>query len=144
MKKVEDVYRNYLSEKSIRRSAQREKILEIFLGTNNHISVADLYDRVKRKYPGIGQATVYRSMKLLCDAGIAEEIDLGDGMKRFEHKLGHDHHDHLYCVSCGKIIEVLDPGLEALQEKMCRKSGFEPIGHTLRIFGYCDACSKRR
>jgi Fur family ferric uptake transcriptional regulator len=135
-----DVFNNYLKENNIRNSEQRNNVLEVFLNTEKHLTVAELYNLVNKKYPEIGYATIYRAMKVICDSGIADELDFGDGVKRFEHKYGHDHHDHLICVECGKYIEVCNPQIEKLQDEMGKKHGFKIYRHKLNIYGVCKEC----
>ncbi len=135
---------DFLKSKGLKLTKQRGAILEVFLKTEDHLSVEDLYRIAKRKDKTIGQATVFRTLKLLCEADLAKKIDLGDKKKRFEHKYKHSHHDHLYCVECGKIIEFQDSQIEKLQEGVCRKNKFRPLSHTLRIKGLCQGCKKKR
>lgn len=140
MKRIKEEYYNYLQRNGIRNSKQREKILDIFLETKSHLTIAELYNEVRNKHTNIGQATIYRAMKIICESGIAEEIDLGDGTKRFELKHGQKHHDHLICLSCGKIIEVINDEIEKLQDVMCNEYNFTAVSHKLQIFGYCPDC----
>ncbi len=134
------VFGQYLRDKGVRRSDQREHILNVFLKTEKHLTMADLYGIVRKKYPKIGYATVYRAMKVICDAGLASEVDFGDGVARFEHKYGHEHHDHLVCLECGTFIEAVEPKIEKLQEDMARKHKFTAMSHKLQIFGTCRRC----
>lgn len=138
-----DVYHSYLSSNNIKHSKQRELILEVFLGSEEHLTVQELFELVRKADKNIGVATVYRAMKIFCDSGLADEIDVGDGNKRYEHKYNHKHHDHLICRGCGKIIEFCDPDIEALQTRICEDLGFKPTEHRLQIYGLCkDCCSK--
>ncbi len=104
------------------------------------MSVEDLYDIVKKKDSRIGQATVFRTLKLLCEADIAKEVNLGDKKVRYEHKDGHSQHNHLVCVKCGKFIEASEPRIEKLQSGLCKKFGFIPKEHKREIFGICKQC----
>ena len=139
-----EIFEHYLEKKGVRRSSQRFKILDIFLSSEHHISIAELYEQVKKLYPSIGAATVYRTMKLLSEAGVAEELDFGDGLIRYEHKIGHAHHDHLICTVCGKFIETSDERLEKLQQELAERNDFTPLRHRLQIFGICGKCKKRK
>lgn len=138
-----DIFIDFLRRKNLRLTKQREEILGIFLKANKHLSVEDLYKIVKKKDPRIGQATVFRTLKLLCEAGIAGEVDLGDKRIRYEHKYGHQHHDHLVCIKCGEFIEVFDSRIEKLQKSLCRKKEFLPYRHRMEIFGVCKKCSSK-
>ena len=143
MKSPRDVFNQYLKDKSIRYSQQREYILDVYLRVERHVTVSEFYDLIRKKNPSIGYATVYRAMKTICDSGLAREVDFGDGVVRYEHKYGHEHHDHLICTKCGRFIEASDPKIEELQEKLCAKFGFTPKKHRLEIFGICAKCSKK-
>lgn len=143
MKKEFQIFNEFIIDKRLRHTAQREKILDIFLSTGMHLSCEQLYEFVKKRYPSIGYTTVYRTMKLLCESGLCEEIGIGDGVVRFEHKYGRRHHDHLVCTKCGKFIEVNNPEIEKLQEAMAKKNNFTPTAHKLEIFGICRECGFR-
>lgn len=134
------IFNNFLKEKNLKLTNQRKEILSIFLKTERHVSVEDLYDIIKEKDPDIGQATVFRTLKLLSDAGIAKEVDLGDKRIRYEHSYGHKHHDHLICIKCKNSIEAVDPKIECLQDELCRKYEFTLQSHKMEIFGVCRKC----
>jgi Fur family ferric uptake transcriptional regulator len=134
----------YIKEKGLRRTPQRETVLEVFLSAEHHITLDELYKRVRRKDASIGHTTVYRTMRLLIDAGLCNEMDFGDGISRYEHAYEHGHHDHLICTRCGSCIEAGDPEIEKLQEKLATRFGFRPERHKLQIYGRCKECAKRR
>lgn len=135
-------FENYLKKRNLNFTHQRRQILEVFLSSGRHLTIEELYNLAREKNPGIGQATVFRTLKLLADADLAKKIVLGDNRARFEVKYGVEHHDHLICLDCGKFIEAFDPAIENLQKKLCRKFGFIPRKHSLEIFGYCENCRK--
>jgi len=116
MRAAKTVFRQYIKNKRLLYSKQREQILDIFLKTKKHVTIDELHMRAKKKNPKIGLATVYRAMRIISDADLAREVDFGDGVRRFEHKYRHKHHDHLVCTQCGKVIEVLSPEFEKMQE----------------------------
>ena len=140
MSKEKGIFINYLKKRDLKLTGQREKILDIFLKTDKHLSVEDLYSIVKRKDPRIGQATVFRTLKLLCEAQLAKVVDFGDKKVRYEHSYGHRHHDHLICNKCGKSIEVMNSKIEKLQEGLCKEKDFLVERHSLEIFGICKNC----
>ena len=142
MKKELEILEKFITEKGLRYTPQREEILKIFLSVEKHLSTDELHKIVKKKNPGIGYVTVYRTMKLLEDAGLCNEIDFDDGITRFEHRYGHEHHDHLICVKCGSFIEVVKPKIERLQEKLAKEIRFTALRHKLQIFGICSRCPK--
>ena len=144
MKSAKAIFKRYLRNNGMLHSEQREQILDIFLKTEKHPTINDLYDLVRKKNPKIGLATVYRSMKVICDAGLARETDFGDGTKRFEHKYKHQHHDHLVCLKCGRIVEVMSPEIEKLQESLARRHKFKAVRHRMQIFGICRTCKRKK
>ena len=137
------IFVDFLKKKGLKLTRQREVILEVFLKTEKHLSVEDLYKIVKKKDKTIGQATVFRTLRLLSEADLARETDLGDKKKRFEHKYNHTHHDHLVCIECNKLIEAVNPQIEKLQNDLCVKAGFKLLKHRLEIFGICKQCQRK-
>jgi Fur family ferric uptake transcriptional regulator len=135
-----EVLENFIRSKNLRRSEQRQQILDVFLKTEKHLTAEDLYNIVKKKTPSIGYATIYRSLKLFSEAGLCRELHVADGITRYEHLYNHKHHDHLICTKCGKFVEIESPEIEALQEKIAKKKGFELIKHRLELYGLCSAC----
>lgn len=144
MEKVFEIFEDYLRAKGLKLTNQRDVILDIFLKTERHLSIDDLYQLAKAKDPAIGHTTVFRTMRLLCECGIAREVDFGDRLVRYEHQLGHEHHDHLICLKCGVFIEASDPEIEKLQDQLCERFNFFPQRHRMEIFGYCQKCRKKR
>lgn len=143
MKPAKTIFRQYLKSKGMLASKQREQILDIFLKTEKHPTINDLYDRLRKKNPQISLATIYRTMKVICDAGLARETDFGGSTRRFEHKYKHQHHDHLVCLKCGRIIEVISSEIEKLQKKLAKKHKFEATRHRMEIFGLCKNCKSK-
>jgi Fur family ferric uptake transcriptional regulator len=135
------IFDKFITGKGLRHTPQREKILEVFLSVETHVSCEQLYGLVRTKDPSIGYTTVYRTMKLLSESGLCGEINLGDGIVKFEHKYGHAHHDHLVCTKCGSLIEVANPRIEKLQDDMATQHGFVATSHVLEIFGVCRKCA---
>ena len=138
-----DIFIKFLKGKDLKLTRQREQILQTFLKTEKHVSTEELYKIINKKDLSIGQATVFRTLKLLHEAGIAREVNLGGKIVRFEHTYGHKHHDHLICTECGRLVEAMDVNIEQLQDKLCKKFGFISKDHKLEIFGICKYCSKK-
>ena len=136
------IFLEHIQKTGLRKTAQRDLILEIFLITDEHLSSEDLYWLVQKQDPTVGHTTVYRTLKLLTDAGLAREVRLGDGRTYYEHHYNHEHHDHMICTECGKVIEFFSPELEAMQDEMADKYKFKPTHHSLRILGICEDCQK--
>ncbi len=142
MKAIKAVFGDYLSKNNLRSTTQRDLILDVFQMVKRHITTEELYNLVRSRDASIGWATVHRTLKLLCDAGVAREVDFGDGVLRFEPQLTGGHHDHLICNNCGEAFEVVDQEIERLQEKLARKHGFVVMSHRMDIFGLCRKCKK--
>ena len=115
------IFRSFLKNKGLRNTPQRQQIMEVFFNESGHLTTEEIYDRVRKEDPSLGQATVYRTMKLLCEAGLAREVRFGDGLARYEHAAD-AHHDHLICENCGHNIEVVDSQIEELQDALSRLS----------------------
>jgi Fur family ferric uptake transcriptional regulator len=132
----------YLADQGLKSTNQRDKILKIFVEAGRHVSAEELYARVKKVHQGIGYATVYRTLKLLAEAGMAEERRFEDGFTRYEYKASDGHHDHLICTRCGEIIEFENARIEELQQNVARKNRFKVQSHKLEIYGLCAGCQK--
>jgi len=136
----QEVFLKHIQRKGLKRTSQRDLILDVFLRTEEHLSNEDLYQLVKKEDPTVGQTTVYRTLKLLTEAGLAREVRFGDGRAHYEHNYKHQHHDHMICSECGKIIEFFSAELEAIQDEMAAKHDFEITQHLLRMIGVCSEC----
>lgn len=135
-------FNDFAASKGLRSTRQRDIILDIFLSTHQHISVEELYLKIKKSNPGIGQATVYRTLKLFAAADLAREILLHDGQTRYEHGAAGEHHDHLVCTGCNAIIEFEDKTIEKRQKEIATHYGFFIRSHKLEIYGLCANCRK--
>lgn len=131
----------YLEEHNLKQTRQRDAILDVFLSASGHITSEELYDRVRLSHPRIGHTTVYRTMKLLCEAGLAAERHFDDGITRYE--IAHEHHDHLVCVRCGKIIEFECKMIEETQDAIAERYGFRVLRHRHELYGHCASCRDR-
>lgn len=138
------IFSEHIKKSGLRRTDQRDLILDVFLRTEEHLSGEDLYRLVRKKDPGVGYTTVYRTLKLLTEAGLAREVMFGDGKTYYEHHHGHDHHDHLICTACGKVEEFFSAEIEALQDEIAEGLGFMPTHHSLRMWGICGECQKEQ
>lgn len=137
-----EVFAAYLAKHGLKRSEQREVILDAFLRSERHLSVDDLLQLVQRRRADIGRTTVYRTLKLLQAAGLASELAL-QGQTRFEHDYKRQHHDHFICNSCGEIFEFSSPEIERLQDEIAAEIGFTINGHRHHIYGLCRRCAAR-
>ncbi len=131
----------YMAKKGLRSTAQRRLIVDTFFEGSPHVTIEDLLAEVRSRDRGIGYATVYRTLKLLAECGVASERRFGDGLSRYEVADEADtHHDHLICVSCGRITEFEEPRIEALQEEVAARHGFEITSHKHEMYGTCAEC----
>jgi Fur family ferric uptake transcriptional regulator len=130
----------YLTGQGLKSTRQRDEILSIFVSAGRHLSAEELYLLVKKSHPGIGYATVYRTLKLLASAGLAEERRFEDGYTRYEYRATDSHHDHLICTKCGRIIEFENERIEQLQQDVARKNKFQVQSHKLELYGLCSGC----
>ena len=132
----------YMAKKGLRSTTQRRLIADAFFTGPNHITIEDLLARVREADPKIGYATVYRTLKLFTECGIAAERNFGDGPSRYElsDESTDHHHDHLICTECGKIIEFHDERIEKLQEQVANKFSFKIGSHKHEVYGLCSDC----
>jgi len=128
----------YLEDHSLKHTKQREAILEVFLEASGHVTSEDIYSRVREQHPSIGYTTVYRTMKLLCEAGLAQERHFDDGIARYE--IEHEHHDHLVCTKCGRVIEFECAMIEATQNEIADRYRFRVLRHRHELYGHCEDC----
>jgi len=135
-------FRDFITQKGLKSTRQRDVILDCFLASARHISIEELYLKLRAKNPNIGYATVYRTLKLFAESGIAREIQFGDGQTRYEHATEGEHHDHLVCTRCGKIIEFENETIEQLQQEVAKSHGFLIENHKLELYGVCSLCQK--
>lgn len=138
-----DVFRKFLGERGLRFTGEREAILDEVLGSTGHFDPEELYIALREKGQKVSRASVYRTLPLMVDAGVVEQVERTDKHAHYERTLGRDHHDHMLCVSCGKVIEFYSEAIEKLQDRLCRERGFKGVSHTLEITGYCDSCMKK-
>lgn len=129
-------WKDHLSDNGLNTTQQREIIVDQFLRSDEHISTDDLLERSRQLNPKIGYATVYRTLKILVEAGLAHQRDFGEGQSRFE--VDSDHHDHLICAKCSLVLEFEDEEIERLQAKVAeRLGGFKIVDHRLELYGLC-------
>lgn len=138
--KTKSKFKDFLLTQGLKSTRQRELILEEFLRAGSHLSTEELYLRLRKRNPHIGYATVHRSLKLFAECGIAEQRNFGDGQARYEASDHDEHHDHLICVVCSKIVEFEDPRIEELQVEVAGEHGFSIVRHRLELYGRCPDC----
>ena len=134
-----DIFKDFLKQKKLRWTPQRKLILKVFLQNKGHISIDDLHKHIQDKDATIGIATLYRTMKLLTEAGLAEMHNFNE-KTTYEHLYQVKHHDHLICRVCGRTVEFEHPLIEKYQLEICQQHGFTLKSHRMELFGVCNEC----
>lgn len=132
------VLKDHLAKHRLKLTRQRESILREFI-QNEHITAEQMYRQLSKKDPRIGLATIYRTLNLFCEAGLAQARHFGS-QTQYDNVAHKGHHDHLICTSCGKIVEFENCDIERLQEEVARKNGFVIQTHKLELYGLCSHC----
>jgi len=132
-----------LGRRGQRVTKQRALVVDALLATEGHVNIDELHQRVRKWDPGVGYATVYRTVKLLEECALVHSAQFGDGTTRYEAAVGGDaHHDHLICTHCGRIIEFENAEIEALQLTVASQHRFRMQHHKMEIYGLCEACQQ--
>lgn len=132
------VLKDHLAKHQLKLTRQREQILSVFLKME-HITAEQMYRLLAKKDPHIGLATIYRTLNLFCEAGLAQARHFGT-QTQYDNVSHKGHHDHLICTGCGKIVEFENCDIERLQEEVARRNGFIIKTHKLELYGLCAAC----
>lgn len=143
--KEEEVFKEYLDRNNLKMTKQREIIFETFFETDRHVTAEELYREAFKKDQNIGLATVYRTLNLFCQCGLAEQRHFGGGHTLYDnHNMyNHRHHDHLVCSRCWKIIEFEAPEIEVLQDKVAKEYDFLITHHKHELYGLCSGCKEK-
>lgn len=130
-----------IKEQGLKYTKQREIIFETIINSVEHLNADELHRIINSEYPNekIGIATIYRALTFLEDVNLISSIALNKDGKKFEPNTK-NHHDHLICIKCDKIIEFLDQQIEDKQEDVAKAYGFELINHTMYLYGICQKC----
>jgi len=134
----------FMLRRGLRSTEQRRLIIDTLFTVKEHVTIDGLLEQVRATDPGVGYATVYRTLKLLTESGVAQEHHFGDGHTRYELADSEAHHDHLICVECGTITEFEEPAVEALQDRIATRYGFEVREHKHELYGVCADCQRKR
>ncbi|MBI3804837.1 MAG: transcriptional repressor [Nitrospirae bacterium] len=143
VKKEETLLQEHIAKHHLKVTKERSAILQAFMEAQRHVTAEELYRMMKEKDASIGLATIYRTLNLFCECGLAEQRQFGDGHARYELIYNVNHHDHLVCTQCKKIIEFENLDIEKLQEKVARENRFTIYSHKLELYGLCSDCAKR-
>lgn len=130
---------NFIKMKGLRHTPQRDAIVEAIFASEEHFTADDLWEKLRGTDARTSRATLYRTLSLLTEAELLQEIDLGDGQTTYDPNfLDKPAHNHLVCVDCGQVIEFEDEHLELLNECITRRLGFRPVKQSLRIEACCE------
>jgi Fur family ferric uptake transcriptional regulator len=130
----------WIAERGLKQTRQRDLIVDTFFSATGHLSIDELLAQVSVRDGNIGAATVYRTMKILGEAGLASARHFDDGQTRYEAALDRHHHDHLICTDCHTIVEFENERIEALQDSVAAEHGFTVTRHKLELYGLCAPC----
>jgi Fur family transcriptional regulator, ferric uptake regulator len=134
--------RSYLIDQGLKYTEQRWKIAELILSTGGHLDAQALVEQVKKRHSAIGTATVYRSLKVLCEAEILKESLIDAHGRVFYELADGQHHDHIICQDCGEIFEFHDSKIEAQQSVVAEKMDFKEVGHRHVVYAHCNLMEK--
>ncbi len=137
------IFYDYLHRRGLKKTQQRETILNIFLSSESHLNVDELIDRVRATDSSIGNSTVYRTVNILLECGVAQQVRLRDDVRHIEPVRQDEHHDHFICEECGRTLEFFDATLELTQNTVSSRYGFKATRHSLKIFGICRECQRK-
>ena len=135
--------REFLRTKGFKMTPQRELIFRAFFELGDHVSVDELYDKVRHQDASIGYSTVWRNLKLICKVGLAEEVNVGDGVTRYD-RVTQIPHGHLYCQECRKLTEFDVVEAVELLTRATRKHKFFPESFKIEVHGLCEDCRKKQ
>jgi Fur family ferric uptake transcriptional regulator len=142
VKEAEQIFYRHLKRVGLKHTAQRDVILRAFLETHEHLSTEELYHLVRQKDSRIGFTTVYRTLKLLGDCGLASAVAFQDGVARYEHQYNRRSHHHMVCTECGSSVEFFSPEIERMEREIGRKHRYVTTRHTFQIYGICEECRR--
>ncbi len=140
MKHEIDVFREFIRNKGLRNTPEREQVVNAIFSDHDHFDVDELYVRLRRQNEKISKATIYRTIPLLLESGLIQEAFFEDGHMHYEHIYGHEHHCHLRCLDCGKIVEFAEESVQEVEWKVGERYDFLVTGHKLDVYGYCGKC----
>ena len=136
-----DRFNHFITQNGLRHSTQREQVARVFFSSRGHIGIEDLYKKVQKFNPGIGIATVYRTLNLLVESGLAQKRDFEAGAVVYE-PTPEEHHDHLICLSCRAVVEFHHEKIEQLQEEIAKSNRYVLQSHKMELYGLCPKCAK--
>jgi Fur family ferric uptake transcriptional regulator len=143
VREAQDILHRHLKDVGLKQTAQRDTILRTFLDTRDHLSTDELHRLVQKKDARIGYTTVYRTLKLLAECGLASEVAFHDGIARYEHQYNRRSHHHMVCTQCGSSVEFFSQEVGQLEQEIGRRYHYLTTRHTFQIYGICEDCRKK-
>src|SRR3954451_15375833 len=138
LREAQERFYGHLKKVGLKHTDQRDTILRAFLETREDLSTDELHRLVKKRDPKIGFTTVYRTLKLFAECGLASEVAFHDGIARYEHQYNRRGHNHMVCTECGSSVEFFTPELEKLEQEIGKKHHYTTTRHTFQVYGVCD------
>ena len=133
-----------LKRRGFRLTPQRRAIISVLGDSEEHLTPAHIHARLHRRYPSIGLVTVYRTLELLQDNGLLCEVHIGDSCRSYlKRKKPGEHHHHLVCQRCGRVVDFSDCEMEKLEQRLARETGFTIDRHMLEFMGCCSRCQEK-
>jgi Fur family transcriptional regulator, ferric uptake regulator len=143
LRDAEQRFHAHLKRVGLKHTEQRDTILRTFVETREHLSIDELHRLVKKRDPKIGVTTVYRTLKLLTECGLASEVAFHDGVARYEHQHNRRSHHHMVCTDCGSSVEFFAPEVDNIEQEIGRKFKYDTTRHTFQIYGVCGDCRRK-
>ncbi|MFY9550527.1 MAG: transcriptional repressor [Thermoanaerobaculia bacterium] len=137
------IFRKYLERRGLKLTAERQALFDEIFSRHEHLEADELLVRLRSKHKKISRATIYRTLELLVDSGIVGRVRIGEAGYRYERLRAGDHHDHLICDHCGRVIEFFEAKIEELQDEVAERYGFVLLSHSHQMRGICRACRPR-
>jgi Fur family ferric uptake transcriptional regulator len=131
-----------LRQQGYKLTPQRRAVLNVIALSQNHLTPADIYERVNKEHPNIGLVTIYRTIEILTELGLICEVHAGGNCRNYIVRRPSEHHHHLLCSECGKVIDFTDCNLDELEQRLSEETGFKIESHLLEFSGLCQNCQK--
>jgi Fur family ferric uptake transcriptional regulator len=139
---LSDAFRVYLRNHNLPVTPQRLAVAEVVSSRERHASADEIARALSAGGRAVGTATIYRTLELLVRSGLVMERDFGEGFKRYESARGMPQHEHLFCTTCGAVVEFEDDRLDRMSTLLAESHGFTRSSHRLVIYGVCAACRR--
>jgi len=136
-------FKEALKQEKLKLTSQRYEVFKEVCASHEHRESEEIYLALRKRNVSVSRATVYRTMDILFKNDLVRRMDIGDRRWRYEQWLDYDHHDHLICVQCGKIVEFISPEIENHQKEICDRFEYDLLRHIHQFFGLCNECREK-